>query len=162
MKQFHQIIYRVVTNTKEINNMDKNDTILITSSDDSEHEYPQACTWGEFVAGNPDAEIQDIETTLDKSKAYLIGGGAASIYLVYKLQLDSLHYIEEHGVYVRLIEGSLWSAPANNTAPPTPDMEFFQPVTCVDAKSEQHGQDFLDKVNKKFNKSFVLGDFDGR
>ena len=76
--------------------MDKNDTILITDSDDSEHEYPacfnghSACTWGEFVAGNQDfldmEFLQHMATALDKNEPYYLGGGAATAYRIEKLR----------------------------------------------------------------------------
>ena len=72
--------------------MDKNDTILITDSDDSEQDYPHACTWGEFLEGNQDfldmEFLQHMATALDKNEPYYLGGGAATTYRIEKLQLD--------------------------------------------------------------------------
>jgi len=75
---------------------------------------------------------------------------------------DNMHYIEAHGVFVQVTRGTLYSAPANDTEPPTPDMDNFIEVTCVTASSVLDGLNFLNKVNKLFDTAFVLDDFDGR
>jgi hypothetical protein len=75
---------------------------------------------------------------------------------------DNMDYIEAHGVFVEVSEGTLYSAPANDTEPPTPDMDNFIEVTCVTASSALDGLNFLSRVNRLFDTSFVLDDFDGR
>jgi len=73
-----------------------------------------------------------------------------------------MHYIDSHGVFVKVSKGVLYSAPANDTEPPTPDMDNFGQVTCVNAYSDLDGRNFLVRVNGLFDTSFALEDFEGR
>ena len=73
-----------------------------------------------------------------------------------------MHYIDAHGVFVKVSKGILYSAPANDTEPPTPDMDNFGQVTCVNAYSDLDGRNFLNKVNGLFDTSFALENFEGR
>ena len=73
-----------------------------------------------------------------------------------------MNYIDAHGVFVEVSEGVLYSAPANDTEPPTPDMDSYGEVTCVNAYSDLDGRNFLVKVNGLFDTSFALEDFAGR
>jgi len=73
-----------------------------------------------------------------------------------------MHYIDSHGVFVKVSKGVLYSAPANDTEPPTPDMDNFGQVTCVNAYSDLDGRNFLVRVNGLFNTSFALENFEGR
>ena len=73
-----------------------------------------------------------------------------------------MHYIDSHGVFIEMSKGMLYSAPANDVEPPTPDMDNYGEVTCVNAYSDLDGRNFLIQVNGLFNTSFALEDFDGR
>ena len=73
-----------------------------------------------------------------------------------------MNYIDAHGVFVEVSKGVLYSAPANDTEPPTPDMGNFGQVTCVNAYSDLNGENFLVRVNGLFNTSFALENFEGR
>jgi len=73
-----------------------------------------------------------------------------------------MHYIDSHGVFVEMSKGVLYSAPAYDTEPPTPDMDSYGEVTCVNAYSDLDGRNFLVKVNGLFDTSFALEDFAGR
>ena len=74
----------------------------------------------------------------------------------------TVNYIDSHGVFVEMSEGVLYSAPANDTEPPTPDMDSYGEVTCVNAYSDLDGRNFLNRVNGLFDTSFAINDFAGR
>jgi hypothetical protein len=73
-----------------------------------------------------------------------------------------MHYVDSHGVFVEMSKGVLYSAPANDTEPPTPDMGSYGEVTCVNAYSDLDGRNFLNRVNRLFATSFAVNDFAGR
>ena len=73
-----------------------------------------------------------------------------------------MQYLEKYGSFYEVKEGTLFYAPAIDTEPPVPDMEEYGEVTCVDSVSEEHGLQFLNKVNSLFSTSFALEDFAGR
>ena len=71
-----------------------------------------------------------------------------------------MNYLEEYGSFYEVKKGILYYAPAFTNG--KPDMEDYGEVTCVDSVSEEHGLQFLDKVNSLFSTSFALEDFAGR
>ena len=73
-----------------------------------------------------------------------------------------MQYLEKYGSFYEVKEGTLFYAPAIATEPPVPDMDDYGEVTCVDSVSEEHGLQFLIKVNSLFSTSFALEDFAGR
>jgi len=82
--------------------------------------------------------------------------------IIIEREVTPMNYIDSHGVFVEVSEGVLYSAPANDTEPPTPDMDSYGEVTCVNAYSDLDGENFLVRVNGLFNTAFCLCDFAGR
>jgi len=76
--------------------------------------------------------------------------------------LPNLIHIDSHGVFVRVENGVLYSAPAYDTMPPKPDLDNLVEVTCVTGKSVTDGRIFLRHVNKLFDTDFTVEEFAGR
>ena len=76
--------------------------------------------------------------------------------------LPNLIYIHNHGVFVGVDNGVLYSAPAYDTMPPEPDMDNLVEVTCVTGKSVADGRIFLRAVNRLFDTDFKVEEFAGR
>lgn len=142
-------------------NIDRFDLVIIemgiANGTDTPEEF--TCTWQEFVAANEDEDIDAIRAALNRGD-YYSGGGGASEYWTVRRDYYGMVYLESHGVFVRMRGGSLYSAPATTEC--VPDMDNYGRVTCVTAKSEADGHEFLGDVNGIFGTSFTLADFAGR